>query len=250
MNADQAGWDAYWRKQQQTGYVNFTPELVDAIRSVEEIVGKRLLEIGCGTGGNAAMLAGSGAEMVLLDLSAEALAVARETARCFGVRAYLVQADARALPFADSIFDGVYHQGVLEHFREPSLILAEQGRVLHSGGLLAVDVPQRYNLYTLKKHLLMALGKWEYGWETSFSYGQLRHLLNAVGFEVVAAYGRGYYPAPWRWLRHLRKIEEKIKRRLWSESAWQRFDATWQGFERSRLGLRTLQCIGVMGRKG
>ena len=65
MNADQAGWDAYWRKQQQTGYVNFTPELVDAIRSVGGIAGKRLLEIGSGTGGNAAMLAGSRVETVL-----------------------------------------------------------------------------------------------------------------------------------------------------------------------------------------
>ena len=250
MNADQAGWDAYWRKQQQTGYVNYTPELLDAIRCVGEISGKRLLEIGCGTGGNAVMLAGSGAEMVLLDLSAEALAVARQTARRCGVQAHLVQANARAIPFADSLFDGVYHQGVLEHFREPSLILAEQGRVLRPGGLLAVDVPQRYNLYTLKKHLLMALGKWEYGWETSFSYGSLCWLLIEAGFEVIAAYGRGYYPAPFRMLRHLRKIEERLGRNgLLPRRFWECYESPWRRFEAGRSALYLLQCIGVVGRK-
>ena len=42
--------------------------------------------------------------------------------------------DAFALPFADGTFDVVFHQGLLEHFRNPDDLIAENARVLKPGG--------------------------------------------------------------------------------------------------------------------
>ena len=73
-----------------------------------------------------------------------------------GDRLLRVCGDAFQLPFADGSFDVVFHQGLLEHFREPQRLLAENARVLKRGGLLLVDVPQRWHYYTPLKHLMIA----------------------------------------------------------------------------------------------
>ena len=82
-----------------------------------------------------------------------------------------VGGNAFSLPFPDASFDLVFHQGLLEHFRqkEANNLLKENIRVLKSGGLLLVDVPQRYHIYTVMKHILIALDKWFAGWEREFS---------------------------------------------------------------------------------
>ncbi len=52
-----------------------------------------------------------------------------------------VIADARALPFADSSFDLVVLDGVLEHSVDPPGIVDEVHRVLRPGGLVYADTP-------------------------------------------------------------------------------------------------------------
>lgn len=52
-----------------------------------------------------------------------------------------LQADLRALPFADGRFDVVYASHVLEHIKEDTRVLAEVKRVLREGGLAVLPVP-------------------------------------------------------------------------------------------------------------
>ena len=246
----QAAWDVYWQELQKSGYVNYTPELLRALEAVTNLPGQRVLEIGGGTGGNSSLLARKGAEVYVLDFSPTALSIAAQTAEQAGVRFRLLEADARHIPFPDGFFDLIFHQGFLEHFRHPLPLLLEQRRVLREGGYLLVDVPQTFNLFTVKKHLLMAMDRWEYGWEREFSYGSLCQLLIEAGFEVVEAYGRGYYPRPFHMLRHLRKIEERLGRSgLLPGRFWECYESPWRRFEAGRAALYLLQCIGVVGRK-
>lgn len=244
-------WDTYWMEHQQTGYINYTPELIQTITCLLDVRGERILEIGVGTGGNSSTLAKLGAEVYVLDFSRRALQISMSTAGRLGVHFHFVECDARHLPFETGSFDLVFHQGFLEHFSEPGPLVSEQRRVLKDGGYLLVDVPQKYSFFTIRKHWLMRLNRWEYGgWETEFSYTALCRLLQSLGFKVVAAYGRGYYPRLFHMLRHLYKAEAKLIGRCFlPEWIWERYRAFWLWFERSALGLHTLQCLGVVGQK-
>lgn len=52
-----------------------------------------------------------------------------------------VVADCRRLPFADESFDLVYSLGVVEHFPETRLAIAEHGRVARNGGSVIITTP-------------------------------------------------------------------------------------------------------------
>lgn len=245
-------WDAYWQKMAQSGYVNYIPELLSAICSIMDLSGRRILEVGGGTGGNASWLAQKGADVHLLDFSKSALQISRRVSSQSAVEMKLVCADAYCIPYPDNHFDLIFHQGFLEHFPYPRPLVLEQRRVLREGGYILIDVPQRYNLYTVWKHLLMALSRWEYGvWETEFSFWEIRRLLERVGFTVVQAYARGYYPHAFYAVRHLYKVEEKLFNNSLARARrrWEIYNSLWERFEKSWLGLHSLQCIGVLGQK-
>ncbi len=128
--------------------------------------------------------------------------------------------------------------------------MREQRRILREGGFLLVDVPQRYSFYTVYKHLQIWMGRWPYGgWEREFSCRELRGLLTANGFEIITAYGRGYFPRPFEMLHNLPNAEQKImKRRVLPEAWWKPYRRFWDRFERTSLGQNTLQSIGVLAR--
>jgi SAM-dependent methyltransferase len=108
-----------------------------------------------------------------------------------------VGGDTFCLPFRDETFDIVFHQGLLEHFRpqQAEALLRENIRVLKKNGLLLVDVPQRYHIYTIIKHFLIAIDKWFAGWEREFSLGELRRNMERLGLETIHAYGEWMYPS-------------------------------------------------------
>ena len=94
--------------------------------------GARILEVGAGSGRDSLHLAGLGARVTILDYSESALAATRRACgEAEGVE--LLRGDALALPFPDKSFDVVFHQGLLEHFRDPMPLLLENARVLAPG---------------------------------------------------------------------------------------------------------------------
>jgi 2-polyprenyl-3-methyl-5-hydroxy-6-metoxy-1,4-benzoquinol methylase len=102
--------------------------------------GMRLLDVGCGPGsitrGLAERLAPG--EVVGLDLSPDALAVAREDAVARGIHNLRYElGSVYELPFPDASFDAVFAHQVLQHLREPRAALVEMLRVLKPRGLLA-----------------------------------------------------------------------------------------------------------------
>ena len=77
-----------------------------------------------------------------------------------GLDIMFVCGDGLNLPFPDGVIDIVFHQGLLEHFRDPMPLLEENARVVRPGGHLLVDVPQTFHVYTVLKKCLIAVGKW------------------------------------------------------------------------------------------
>ena len=97
--------------------------------------GARLLDVGCGTGGNSVALAPFG-RVVGVDRAVGALT--RSADRPLAAR---VQAEATRLPFGEGSFDVVVALDVLEHLDDDVAGALEMRRVLRPGGLLVVFVP-------------------------------------------------------------------------------------------------------------
>jgi SAM-dependent methyltransferase len=152
---------------------------------------------------------------------------------------------------ASDSFDVVFHQGLLEHFKNPQDILAENHRILKPGGYVLADVPQRFHYYTLAKHVLMFLDKWFAGWETEFSPRDLESMVEAVGFEVVATYGHNLYPPIW--YRGVRKVlirrGVKIPMHPLDSGAFRKARLGAKNALPHRLVLNTSMVIGCIGRK-
>jgi ubiquinone/menaquinone biosynthesis C-methylase UbiE len=190
-------WDTFWDQKSDTKevYAN-TDRIRRNLARNMPLAGKRILEVGAGTGRDSFYMSQDGATLVLLDYSMNSLKIIREnlpTEANIGA----VGGDAFGLPFPDNSFDAVFHQGLLEHFREQDAenLLKENIRVLKPGGLLVVDVPQRWHIYTVIKHTLIALNAWFAGWEREFSVRELKNLLKTLGMQPVDAYGEWMYPS-------------------------------------------------------
>jgi SAM-dependent methyltransferase len=94
--------------------------------------------------------------------------------------------NGEALPFADNSFDFVTNLGSLEHFVDPGLGLREMKRVLRSGGLIGLLVPNSYYLLDIVWHV------WRRGYPVSHSQtierfataGQWSDLLKENGLQI------------------------------------------------------------------
>jgi len=105
--------------------------------------GRRVLELGCGTGVFLEQTARSGATIHGLDLSEELLAKAR--ARLAGqANVTLDQGNAEQMPYPDADFDAVYGSSVLHHL-DLDASLREVRRVLKPGGCLVFAEPNALN---------------------------------------------------------------------------------------------------------
>ncbi|MFH1511087.1 MAG: class I SAM-dependent methyltransferase [Candidatus Woesearchaeota archaeon] len=103
----------------------------------------RTLEVGAGTAVLSGMLYHDNNSVCILDYTIEALAIARERLP----HLMAVHADANALPFKDGSFDLVLSSGTLEHFRDMSKPIAEQIKVLGSGGVFYANIiPRKFSV--------------------------------------------------------------------------------------------------------
>jgi ubiquinone/menaquinone biosynthesis C-methylase UbiE len=115
-----------------------TPEISRKIGAaiVNQIgAGRRLLEIGVGTGRIAWPVADAGGRVFGFDLSAQMLQkVHSERAQSVDGGVHIAQADMHAMPYAASSFDAVLAVHVLHLATDWQQVMREAARVLSSGG--------------------------------------------------------------------------------------------------------------------
>jgi SAM-dependent methyltransferase len=111
------------------------------------VAGRRVVEVGCGAAAASRWLAGQGARVVGVDLSAGMLGQARLGADRSGVRVPLVQADAARLPFGAASFDlACTAFGAVPFVDDSAQVMREVYRVLVPGGrwVFSVTHPMRW----------------------------------------------------------------------------------------------------------
>ncbi|HKV38119.1 MAG TPA: class I SAM-dependent methyltransferase [Blastocatellia bacterium] len=109
--------------------------------------GKRLLEIGCGTGTDLLQFARGGALVTGLDLTPRSIEIARQRFEVYGQNGNFALGDAENLAFPDASFDAVYSFGVLHHTPDTVKAAAEVHRVLRPGCAATIMLYNRTSLY-------------------------------------------------------------------------------------------------------
>ena len=107
--------------------------------------GKKVLEVGCGTGLILERIVGETREAMGLDLSPGML----EPARARGLT--VVEGSATELPFEDESFDVTYSFKVLSHIPDLQTALAEMARVTRPGGHVFIELYNKHSIRYLAR---------------------------------------------------------------------------------------------------
>lgn len=147
-----------------------------------EVIGKRVLDLACGSGRYLKLLRERGAASVVgLDLSPEMLRRARTLIR------HLVQADLRLLPFPPSTFHLIVCGLAVGHVQDLAGALAEMSRVLIPGGIALYSDFHPFGRLAGWKRTFRAAGGRAYAVQHHFHFYADHHAACcAAGLEIEA----------------------------------------------------------------
>jgi SAM-dependent methyltransferase len=149
---------------------SFLEQIVQKIRNPQSAI--RILDVGCGTGGNLEMLAKFGAAEGV-DVSDDAL----EFCKRKGLKAH--KGLAESLPFDDESFDVVTALDVVEHLDDDVAGLNEMYRVLRRGGKTLIFVPAFMWLWGVQDDVS--------NHRIRYTKKQIAERLQQAGFEIERA---------------------------------------------------------------
>jgi SAM-dependent methyltransferase len=176
-----------------------------------------VIELGAGRGTNAALMAGRGAHVSVLDYSGIALERSRRVFENLELPVELVLQDALDLPPGlVGKYDISMSFGLAEHFLADArgAILEAHFNVLKEGGLAFISVPNAYNPpYRLYKWITERTGRWTIGEEYPFSRRELESHCMRLGLADYGFFGDSF----WRSKKFLNPLKwfprRKAKRR-------------------------------------
>lgn len=156
--------------------------------------GRRVLDVGCGDGTLACILARRGALVTGVDPDPAMLEAARARAEPAGVGVRFVEGRAERLDFPDDAFDLVVASTVLCFVPDAAGTLRELARVVHPGGRLVLGELGRWSLWALVRQVRGWLGAPTWRTARFRTASELRALVEAAGCSVDAVRGAVFYP--------------------------------------------------------
>ncbi|MGI8788470.1 MAG: class I SAM-dependent methyltransferase [Pyrinomonadaceae bacterium] len=180
----------WWYVGRRAILESFLQDIVRKIRNPQSAI--RILDVGCGTGGNLEMLQKFGAAEGV-DVSDDAL----EFCQSKGLNVH--KGLAEKLPFADETFDVVTALDVVEHLDNDVAGLREMNRVLKTGGETLIFVPAFMWLWGVQDDVS--------NHRIRYTKKQIVERLDEAGFEIErATYANITFFAPIFGGRFLMKI--------------------------------------------
>jgi SAM-dependent methyltransferase len=165
----------------------------------EDLAGRDVIELGCGTAYVSAWLARRGARVVGIDNSEAQLATARRLQREHGLDFPLLHGNAESVPYPDASFDFAVSEYGACLWADPRRWVPEAARLLRPGGrlafltnsaLLMLCMPPEDGVAASECLLRPAFDMHRMEWpgdsgiEFHLSHGDWIRLLRASGFEI------------------------------------------------------------------
>lgn len=145
-------YDAVYKKGERTHYSRYK---IGASKEFDEIIGeiawkgKKVLDVGCGTGLFDFLIAKRGADVLAIDFAPEAIAVASKT-----YEASNLKFEEGAAHTISGKYDVIVSLGTLEHMDDPLVTLKKFKKHLNPGGVIMVTCP---NWTNPRGYILMTL---------------------------------------------------------------------------------------------
>lgn len=165
----------------------------------EDLTGKDVIELGCGTAYVSSWLARRGARVVGIDNSAAQLATARRLQQHYGLDFLLVHGNAEVVPYPDASFDFAISEYGACLWADPQRWVPETARLLRPGGrlvflinsfLMMLCMPPEDGIAATERLLRPAFGMYRVEWpgdvgvEFHLSHGDWIRLFGRSGFEI------------------------------------------------------------------
>lgn len=186
--------------------------------------GKRVLDIGCWTGGFEYYLQNSANFICAIDIEERALSIAKSNLSNIG----FLKSDCLNLPFQQESFDVVTMWAVIEHIPKKSeeQVLKEINRILKPGGILCMNTMNDHFLSKVIDPAFFLKGHRHYATKT------LKKFLNNTGFRINEIFknGRIFTPLYLNMLYIFKYVFRKRMPRFKLMEKWQRGDYYRDGF--------------------
>src|SRR4029077_13965279 len=165
----------------------------------DDLAGKDVSELGCGTAYVSAWMARRGARVVGIDNSEAQLATARRLQREHALDCRLFHGNAETVPYPDASFDFAISEYGASLWADPERWVPEAARLLRPGGrlaflvnsfLLMLCMPAEDGVAATDRLLRPAFGVYRVEWpgdpgvEFHLSHGDWIRLLRSSGFDV------------------------------------------------------------------
>ena len=179
---------------------DINPARLEWIDRISAVVGKRVLDVGCGGGVLAEAMATKGATVVGIDVAGKALHVARLHAQESGARVDYRECTAEALAAEDpASFDIVTCMEMLEHVPEPAQTVRACAALTRPGGsVLLSTINRTAKAFALAivgaEHVLRLLPRGTHEYAKFITPSELARFAREAGLEVREIIGMHYNP--------------------------------------------------------
>ena len=169
-------------------------ELVEFVKQVKKTGGRRVLDLGCGSGIQSKLLFDKGLEVVGLDLSPKMVNEAKKRVP----KAMFVVGDMTKMNFAQNSFDGVYARASLLHIPKKLIpeVLKSICKILTNDGIFYLALKEGEGEEEVEEE---KYGKKVRRFFSFFTKDEIKNFLEESGFIIIShgRYKRSSASRPW-----------------------------------------------------